>query len=340
MKKKLVQFLCVCLLLVNLTGCMTAQPKIAYTIYPIEFLLQRIAGDKATLVSISDGTMVLRSQIAENYKEVLEDVDVLMHMGSVEPYMLVYSKEIAASKTPVIDLSANNSVYMFERYDYVVLNETTVGVSSKYYDSPIFDTIDTYTYDPYLWMDPIAMLSMAEQIRDWLINKYPEEAAYFNDNYDKLELELARLDADFHELKNNGTTIQFVSMTPSFGTWQKNYGIKVYPIVLSRYGVLPTDEQLELIKQRILADGVQYIIREPNLPDDYIELMNELAEELELTIVDLNNISSITDEQRLEGKDYIQLMRENLNELEKMESSGGHDTGETTDSDSDTKTDE
>ena len=42
-------------------------------------------------------------------------------------------------------------------------------------------------------MDPVAMTSMASDIRDYLVQKYPQYKDIFDENYDALELDLARL---------------------------------------------------------------------------------------------------------------------------------------------------
>ena len=110
-------------------------------------------------------------------------------------------------------------------------------------------------------------------------------------------------------------------MTGSFGCWQKDFGFQVYPVCLSKYGALPSEEQLEAIKARIRNDNVVYIAVEPNLPEAMQELMAQLEEELGLKRVTLNNISSLTSAQMESGKDYMSLMYENLSILENMATS-------------------
>ena len=107
-------------------------------------------------------------------------------------------------------------------------------------------------------------------------------------------------------------------MIASFGNWQKTYGFQVYPVILSKFGALPNDEQLDLIKTRIKNDNVKYIVYEPNMTPDMIELFNNLEEELKLTRVELSNLSSLTQSQKNDGKDYISIMYENLSVLETM----------------------
>ncbi|MPM99560.1 hypothetical protein SDC9_146752 [bioreactor metagenome] len=81
---------------------------------------------------------------------------------------------------------------------------------------------------------------------------------------------------------------------------------------------MPNDEQLNLIKQRILNDDVKYIAYESNMSDDMIALYNQLKDELGLVEVDLSNLSSLTDQEIADKKDYIQVMYENLAALENI----------------------
>ncbi|MBO7698647.1 MAG: zinc ABC transporter substrate-binding protein, partial [Erysipelotrichaceae bacterium] len=113
-------------------------------------------------------------------------------------------------------------------------------------------------------------------------------------------------------------SIKFVSMTGSFGCWQKDFGFQVYPVCLSKYGALPSDAQLEVIKNRIINDRVQYIAYEQNLPEDMLELFLQLESELGLKRITLHNISSLTATQIESGKDYLSLMYENLSVLDSI----------------------
>jgi ABC-type Zn uptake system ZnuABC Zn-binding protein ZnuA len=151
---------------------------------------------------------------------------------------------------------------------------------------------------------------------------YPDERSNIDENFEELENDLINLDAQYQALSTsnmvNNKEIRFVSMTASFGNWQKTYGFQVYPVMLSKFGVLPDAAQLEAIKSRILQDGVRYIVYEPNMTPDMVDLFNRLQEELSLTRVELNNLSSLTAADEASGRDYLSLMYENLSVLETM----------------------
>ena len=322
--KRFVRCLLAMILMVPmLQGCVQRRTEIAYTIYPIGYLIQRIAGSTVKYVSIQkDDTIVQRAQISSDYQNTLKQSYVLFHIGDLEPYLSVYHDEIVNTGVQDLDLSADNAVYDFGRYVRADEKKGTAERFEPYYLGDAFADTDTSRKDLSLWIDPIAMMSMGKDIRDWLIRKNPDEESFYAENYRKLEDDLIDLDVQYQnlatELNENQERIAFVSMTPSFGNWQKAYGFQVYPVVLSRYGVLPDEKQLEVIEKRIRDDAVGYIVKEPNLPKDMTVLYEKVKEDCSLKEVPLSNISSLSESENRDGKDYLSIMYENLNTLNDM----------------------
>ena len=327
MIKKIKSLLVIMLLSFSISGCAVTNNQVAYTVYPIKFILQRLAGNTINYASIQNDSIVQRAQIVDNYEEILTNSSVLINIGQLEPYMSVYASEISKVIEKRLDLSSLNAIYTFQRYTPVITDGEVTYIEGSYYKGDVFNNIDVNAKDLYLWLDPIAMLSMSKDIRDFLVTTYPDNKTIYEDNYKLLEADLVRLDAAYQLLATKVTTsnkeIKFVSMTASFGNWQKTYGIQLYPVVLSKYGTLPSEEQLEIIKTRIINDNVKYIVYEPNMSEDMIELFNDLQDELKLTRVELSNLSSLTDSQKNDGKDYLSIMYENLSVLDTMASDRG-----------------
>ena len=318
MKIKL--FLVSVLALFLVSGCEEKNPSIATTVYPVQYLVERIGGDDVTVSNITENTMIQRAQIKSSFQDILKDSDALFYIGGLEPYMDLYVEDIRDTGVDMVDLATKSAIYKFERYTSTTIDGITAGTEGPYYEGEEFANLDTYDADPMLWMDPVAMTSMASDIRDYLVQKYPQYKDIFDENYDALELDLARLEADFQAIPDGKMNISFVSMTPSFGNWQKSYGIKVYPITLSKYGALPTSDQLAAMKKRIKSDHVRYIAIEQNLSEDMEKLQQQLIDELALIPVNLNNLSSISSEDKKASKDYLTIMYDNLKALESIAS--------------------
>lgn len=318
--KKLQSFLVILLCMVTLAGCAERKPSATVTIYPLKYLVETIGGNEVDVTSISTDTLIQRAQLKSDYKSILKNSDVLFYIGGLEPYLDLYIEDVRATKVNMVNLETRSAIYKFERYTTSTINYVKTGVETPYYEGDAFADIDTYDSDPMLWMDPVAMTSMGSEIKEVMINKYPQYKEIFEENYRKLEIDLARLDADFQKIPEENMQISFVSMTPSFGIWQKSYGVNVYPVCLSKYGALPSDEQLQVIKERIMKDRVRYMVIEQNLPEDMLKLQQQLIDELGLIPINMNNLSSISESDQKATKDYITMMYENLKMLENMAS--------------------
>src|SRR5690554_5746309 len=301
-----------------ISGCTTQRPLICVSNYPVSYLVERIGGDRADICTLNEGGIIQQAQVVDDYQQLIDEAELIITMGQLEPYWELIRNEARSSSAEILDLVSSTAVYEFKRYTQVSAGNDLVYIESNYYDGIAFDMIDTYDMDPVLWMDPIAMTSMGRMIRDWFIAYYPEDQRFFNDNFAQLENELVRLDSEFQIFKNRNLNAGFVSITPSFGNWQKAYGVQVYPIILSRYGALPNDRQLELIKEKITQDGVKYIAFEPNLPSELRTLYNQLKDELDLTQVNISNLTTLTQTDINDGKDYFTIMYDNLSFLESM----------------------
>lgn len=318
--KKITALLSVIILLCS---CSSAKRYTAYTIYPIGYLLNRIGGNRIEQITIQDRSMVQIANLVPNYDEILSDSLVLFHIGDLEPYMDLYKDEISAYVDMAVgDLSILNCLYEYKRYTPVIVDGKVSFVEGAYYEGDIFNEIDTYDLDPFIWLSPSGMYCMAKDVYVYLSSNYVEQSAYFSENYEQVADDLIALDASYQALANKlvkeNKSIKFVSMTGSFGCWQKDFGFQVYPVCLSKYGAVPSPAQLESIKNRIKNDRVQYIAYEQNLPEDMLAVFLQLEEELGLKRITLHNISSLTPTQIESGKDYLSLMYENLSVLESI----------------------
>lgn len=309
-----------CLSLLTISGCvrLSKNKTICTTTYPISYIVDRLGDKVIRSKNISSEQAIQVASIAKDYNQCLDDGDALIYISGLEPYFQIFNSELRNSKVDFIDLLSYGYFNDFRRYTVREINGFAVVVDDVYYEGEVFQNVNTYKKDLFMWMDPLAMLSSAELIRDYMIRSYPEYANEIMNNYEQLAIDLTNLDATYQTLKTEYQEIAFVSMTPSFGNWQKTYGINVYPATLSRYGALPSEQQLEIIKQRIKNDGVKYIAHEQNLNPELEALFVELRDELDLIPFELSNISSLSDAEKEKNKDYLTIMYDNFKVLESI----------------------
>ena len=317
--KKILKLICVLFMICQLSGCKIQAAKVCATNYPVYYLINRIGQSYVEPCNLSNNQLIQVAGISDTFEQDIDEAQVIFTISSLEPYYPIYNDEFARSTSKIIDLAHTSAIYKFNRYTTTMVDNQQVVVESKYYDGDIFNQIDQYNSDVILWMDPISMMSMAKTIAETLSELYPEYEKDFMSRYDEIEIELATLDTEFQNIKLSQKEVSFVSVTPSFGNWQKSYGFKVYPLILSKYGALPSDNQLEIIIERIKRDGVKYIAHEENLTEEMEALYQKVKKECNLKEMKLNNISSISKTAEENNMNYISLMYENLSQIEAIE---------------------
>lgn len=316
--KKVLSVLCSLFILLTLSGCNLKIPTACATNYPVTYLLGKIGGNYIQVCNLSTNELIQRAKATDSFYNHVEESDVIFYVSSLEPWFSIYQSDIIDAKADKVDLARTSAIYKFQRYTTTFVDGQKLTAETAFYEGDVFKNIDTYDWDVALWMDPIAMMSMADTIRDYFVEHYPENAKEFNNNYDELEVELARLDAQFQNLRSDTDPISIVTMTPNFTSWQKAYGFRIYPIMLSRFGSLPTEEQLNGMIEKIRMDGVKYIAYEENMPEDLVKLFTTIEERLQLEKINLNNISSLTEQSIASNVDYLTLMNMNLSQLEEL----------------------
>lgn len=314
MKRKITKISLLTILLLVASACVPRTRNVVVTNYPNQFLMERLAGNRVNIERLDSGNIPQLATIHNDYEAIIKRADVLFYINELQPYWELYKDDITEAKVQMIDLSERSAMYPFSRYTNVSVTEVPHYIDTPYYDG--LTTPDVYNMDPFLWMDPLNMTSMARTMVDWLVSVYPDDAALFEENFDQLEIELVRLQAELQLLQSQNVPVRFVTMSPSFGNWQKSYDVGVYPLVMSKYGVLPNEDELTIIRDRIMNDNVQFIAYEEGMPQDWIDLFNRIRLELDLTRIDLNNGFTLSANDLESNNDYITKMYQNLETLE------------------------
>lgn len=168
--------------------------------------------------------------------------------------------------------------------------------------------------DPHVWLDPLLAEQLAERIKDALIELKPEAKDDFEANFKILQNQFHELDHEMKEIVKNSQRKEIVVSHAAYGYWEKRYGIEQ----ISISGLSPTEEpsQKELTKiiETAQKHNIHYVIFETNVSNN---VANIVQSELNAEALTLHNLESITEEQAESGKDYFQLMRENMETLKK-----------------------
>jgi zinc transport system substrate-binding protein len=155
--------------------------------------------------------------------------------------------------------------------------------------------------DPHIWMDPVRMVAVVEQMRDALTEVQPESAEVFGENADGLIADLLELDAAIRAQLAPYAGRAFFINHPALGHFAERYGLVQLSIEESgtapsagrvaeligqaraaQVGAIFTQPEFGRTTATILADALEVDVVELNvLPVDYIDGMSRIADALE-----------------------------------------------------------
>lgn len=165
-----------------------------------------------------------------------------------------------------------------------------------------------HDYNPHFWLDPVRMSHAAEIIASDLTEIYPEFEESFRQNLSALQTELAQLDQEYATLTIHDYTL-FVTHE-AFDYWTERYGVEQLSVRGVSSSQEPSQKELKQIFDEVNHLDIDHIILETISQD---RLAKTIAEEMDLRILKIHTLESLTERDIQQNKDYFDLMRENLN---------------------------
>lgn len=279
--KKYLLFLLI--FLVCSTGCSIKRDDledvdIYTTIYPIEYITERLYGEHSEIHSIyPNGVNVHEYELTD---KLIKDYSAAS---------LVIFNGLSKEKDYVLSMYDKNN-------DIKIIDST---LSMEY----------TNSYEE-MWLDPLNYLMMIQNIRtgfkQYITNQYLKNE--IEENYETLKLEISSLDAKYKLMAENASDKNIVVTSDLFKFLEK-YGLNVYSLQESSL----TEKTKEEIKNLINSGKIKYIFAKND--EEISETVKSLAEENKIEILYLHTLVNLNDNERENNKDYVSIMNENLNLL-------------------------
>lgn len=283
--RKLTYLFLISTILVALTGCLKKDNfeniKIYTTTYPIEYITNKLYGEHSEIKSIyPDGTNIKKYEL--NDKQIKDyskgSLFIFNGLGKEETYL---NKFIKYNKNLMI-IDASQSI--------------------------------EYTYnEDELWLDPSNFLMISRNIKNGLLeyisNHYLKEE--INKNYDELKLEISNVDANLKVIYENATHKTIVTDNDTLKFLEK-YGFTVISLE-DNNGV--SEKNLYDAKKLIENKTIKYIFTLSGT--EVNDTVTDLVKNTKVELLEINNLSNLTDKQRSENEDYFSLINENIEMLKK-----------------------
>lgn len=278
--KKAIIFL---LIIFSLTGCLKRDTmegaSIYTTVYPLEYITDRLYGNNSSIKSIYPN-----------------GVDPFSYPSLTEKQLIDYSEAnlyifngLTTEKDYVVPLFKYNK-------DLKIIN---ASLSMK----------TTYGNEE-LWLDPSNFLQLAQNIRngfeEYISNYYLLEE--IKENYETLKLEVSKLGANLTVI---GTSADYstIIVTNDLFKFLEKYNIKVLSLDENSLN----NKTLNDIKKEFNDKKVSCIFAIDG--EELSDTVKELVDTYKIEVVYLHTLSNLTNEERNNGSNYLTIMSENIEKL-------------------------
>jgi len=315
--KKTIIFLLLAVLTLSLSACKdndnAVEDVIYVTVYPMEYLVNQIAGDTVEVRRVP-GSNTHSDSIDWSAKEIIDmmDADLLFYVNAGVDNYIPNNADTTFKDANVELVDISNTI----TYNQVCYTHT--HDHEEEHEEEISEVCDpnALSDDPHFWLDPVRMLEAATLVRDKLVVTYPENSELFNTNFTVLSAALEKLHEDYQVMADE-VTKPIITTSMLFMYWNARYNIEILSLSMSAHSTedIPGDI-IQFVEEAQLHE-IQYILFETNTNspagDQLLEALQEDNPDADkLYIHGLGNISI---EERDSGKTYMSIMYQNLEVL-------------------------
>jgi len=284
------------------------------TVYPLQYFTERIGGDLVSVNSIyPNGADEHSFEPSQKDMIDLADSDLFFYIGlGLEGFV---SKAEEALKNENVTLVATAEHITFEEHaeDEHAHEESTEEHAEDEHAHEEEDGHNHGDVDPHVWLDPIYSISLAEEIKEQLLEKLPNNKEQIEENFSALEKELQQLNEDFTEVTSTAKHKEFLVSHAAFGYWSERYGLEQISVSGLASTNEPTQKELETIIAEAEEHDLHYIFFEQNVSSKLTEIVQK---EIGAEPLTLHNLSTLTDADVKDERTYFTIMKDNLEALQ------------------------
>ncbi|RNB85710.1 zinc ABC transporter substrate-binding protein [Brevibacillus nitrificans] len=287
-------------------GSAAAKPKVYTTIYPLEYAAERIGGDHIEVTNlIPPGVEPHDYEPTAKDMVALSGADIFAFNGSgLELWVDKAVESMDKSKTTIVNATEGMDLLHAVEEEHDHEHEGEAATEEEGHDHG--------DKDPHVWLDPSKLKEQAAKVKDALVKKDQAHAADYEKNFQQLSADLDQLDKEFKDMVAQSSKKEFMVSHSAFSYLAKRYGLEQVAIS----GVNPSDEpspsQLKELVEHVKEHQISYVLFETLVSPKVAEV---IAREAGVQTATLNPLEGLTEEDVKAGRDYLSIMRENIETL-------------------------
>lgn len=304
-------------LLANFTGCgkpetnpiltetgVIHKPVVYTSIYPLYDFTQQIGGDKVIVRQL-----VPSNTEPHDWEPTAKDLISLQkanlfiyNSADMEPWLNKVSSTLKETNCFLVNASSGINLLKWTAEEKT--SEKEIREAEHKHKHGL--------YDPHIWLDPLRAKQQAANIKEALIKTSPRDKEAFTLNYQRFAIALDDLDAQFKDMVKKARHKEFVVVNPAFAYLADRYQLRQITILGLCTEGEPSPRELQKIVDFTRQQQIKYIFFEESYSP---KVAQTLAQETKAQTLTLNAIHGLTTEDKKNGKDYIKVMKQNLENL-------------------------
>lgn len=296
-----------------LTGCATPAddgptggPRVLAALYPLQFLAEQVAGDLASVESITpQGAEPHDLELAPAQVRTIGTADLVVYIGGFQAAL----DDALAQRSPAHVIDANAVLGLGSHdADDGGHDDGEHDDEADHGDSNDDHAGHDHDGDPHFWLDPTLLAALADPVANVLAEIDPANSATYEANATQIATELTALDKEFASALSSCERDVVVVSHEAFGFLTERFGLTQVGLSGIDPESEPSPARLREIRATIAEHDVTTIFTETLVNPKAAEVF---AADLGLTTAILDPIEAQVDP----DTDYRDVMRANLEAL-------------------------
>jgi zinc transport system substrate-binding protein len=277
-----------------------ARPLVVASVYPVWEFSRQVAGDRAEVVAL-----VPPGVEPHDWEPAPKDVAQVQRAR-----MFVYNGAgFEQSADRLLQAIAGTQVVAVDATAGLRLIVTSPGTDSH---GGHRHGASAATVDPHVWLDPVLAQSQVSTIRAAFERADPVNATVYADNARAFTARLAALHEAFEAGLRDCVRRSLVVSHAAFTYLARRYDLRQIAVTGRQPESEPSPADLATIVRAARREGARYVFFETLVSP---RLAETLAREIGAQTLVLNPVEGLTREEAAAGRDYLTLMRQNLEHL-------------------------
>ena len=269
----------------------TSTLQVLATFYPLYDFAQNVGGNKVNVTILVPETVDVHDfEPTPSDIQQVASANVLIYNGvGLEPWI-----------ADIVNSADNPNLIQVDTSQEINLLQI----------SPQFQR-NNQTVDPHIWLDPVLAKQQVNNILQGLIQADPANSEYYTQNAQAYNAKLDDLNVLAINATTNTKTRYFVTFHEAFVYFAYRYNLTQIPIA-GPFQEEPTPSDIQNVINVIHQYHLLYVGYE-SLENPQIS--TSIADQTNATLILMNPIEGLTQEENAAGKDYISLMQEDITNI-------------------------